>query len=146
MSETSDSWAFVGDPEPRNNKSKCFLCAQERAKGRYIVGDTVIYTKRNSQGKIINNNSHAEIMQFYEDLKTGGKFAIVRYYYTVKDIQRVHAAALSKIQGNVNQNELFSSADKETIPLTDVSLMPFGTHGSRNLCLLTGKFTPVTGN
>jgi hypothetical protein len=91
-------------------------------KGRYVVGDTIIYTRRNSQGKIISNSTHAEIMQFYEDVKRGGMFAVVRYYHTVRDIQRLHAAALSKIQGNVNQKELFSSADKEVIPLTDVSL------------------------
>ncbi len=122
MSEPFDSWSFIGDPEPRKNKSKSFLCAQERVKGRYVVGDTIIYTRRNSQGKIISNSTHAEIMQFYEDVKRGGMFAVVRYYHTVRDIQRLHAAALSKIQGNVNQKELFSSADKEVIPLTDVSL------------------------
>ena len=121
MSQKNSNWIWLGEPVKSQDTLRTFNCVQERGKRRFVVGETIFFTRRDEEGRITNIKVHGEIIQLFEDTHKGEKFAIIRYFYTLQDIQALHAAALSKIEGNLNDREIFAQSAKETIHLEDVS-------------------------
>ena len=139
MSRNESNWIWLGEPVKNQDKFRTFNCAQKREKGRFIVGETIFFTRRDEKGRITHVNVHGEIVQLFEDTHKEEKFAVIRYFYTLHDIQSLHAAALSKIEGNLNDREIFAQSAKETIRLEDVS----SAKSISEMCILSENMVDI---
>jgi hypothetical protein len=120
--DTSEGgWIWLGDSEKCKERALTYQCAQEASVGRFYVGETITYVKRDESGRAVKGTSFGELVQFFEEPRTGEKFAVITHFFTIKDVQNTHAPALGKLEGQIDNKEIFYQSSKETISVLDVS-------------------------